>query len=92
MSNLEKLINDAKEEFISKFTVWNDKYRYATLEGKEEYPTPDMIANWWEKKLTQAYNQVKEDRNEAWKDIETNNRYCIICSKKIKKEVNKNLL
>ena len=92
MSNLEKLINDAKEEFISKFTVWNDKYRYATLEGKEEYPTPDMIANWWEKKLTQAYNQGKEDRNEAWKDTETNNRYCIICSKKIKKEVNKNLL
>lgn len=68
MSNLEKLIKDAKEEFISKFTVWNDKYRYATLEGKEEYPTPDMIANWWEKKLTQAYNQGKEDRNEEVKE------------------------
>lgn len=64
MTNLEQLINDLKEEFISKFTVWNDKYRYATLEGKEEYPTPDMIANWWEKKLIQTYNKGKEDRNE----------------------------
>ena len=61
MTNLEKLINDAKEDFISKFTVWNDKYRYATLEGKEEYPTPDMIANWWEKKLIQTYNEGNEE-------------------------------
>lgn len=36
-----------REEFISKFTVWNDKYKFATLEGKEEYPTPEMIADWF---------------------------------------------
>ena len=50
INNMEEL----KKEFISKFTVWNDKYKFATLHGKEEYPTPEDIADWWIEKLTQS--------------------------------------
>ena len=52
--------NNLKEEFISKFTVWNDKYKYATLQGKEEYPTPDMIADWWIDKLDKQKEEILE--------------------------------
>lgn len=48
MENLEK-------EFISKFSVWNDKYKIATLNGKEEYPTPEDIAKWWISKIEEGF-------------------------------------
>jgi hypothetical protein len=52
---------DIRNKFISKFTVWNDKYRYATLQGKEEYPTPDMIADWWICSIRETRQQAYED-------------------------------
>lgn len=69
-----------REAFISKFTVWNDRYKYATLQGNEEYPTPDMIADYWLGRLRsareEAYHQgghdmdlkVSENFNRALKD------------------------
>lgn len=39
--------DELRKEFISKFTRWDSKFRYATLTGIEEYPTPDMIADYW---------------------------------------------
>lgn len=60
------MINELKKEFISKFTVWNDKQRFATLEGVEEYPTPEMIADWWIKKfkyLCKTLNNMEEISN-----------------------------
>ena len=65
--------NNLKEEFISKFTVWNDKYKYATLQGKEEYPTPDMIADWWIDKLDKQKEEILEI-------IENSKDVCYRCS------------
>lgn len=54
-----------RQDFISKFTIWNDKFRYATLKGKEEYPTPDDIADWWLAKIDSAYSQGQQDERQG---------------------------
>ncbi len=58
-------LEEWKKEFISRFTVWNDKYKFATLQGKEEYPTPNDIADWWMEKLTQQHNKTVMECLEA---------------------------
>lgn len=59
-----------KEEFIHKFTVWNDKYKYATLYGKEEYPTPEMLADWWIEKTNSLLTfNTKKTRDEISQKI-----------------------
>ena len=50
-----------REEFLHHFTVWNDKYKFATLTGKEEYPTPEMIADWWLAKIKELKLQILEE-------------------------------
>ncbi len=60
-----------REEFISKFTVWNDRYRYATLAGKEEYPTPDAIADYWLQILDKA---IKDKLEAVANEIELKRR------------------
>lgn len=50
-----------KERFISKFTVWNNRYKYATLKGVEEYPTPDDIADWWLSLRSQELQELVEE-------------------------------
>lgn len=50
MNNLEKLINDAKEEFNE---AWHEPDVYQ--------PKLESFDDWLTQKLTQAYNQGKED-------------------------------
>lgn len=80
MSNLEKLINDAKEEFRkspSGESIESDKI---TLESEFGYRgdfnenveksyklEEELLFNYWVPKLTQAYNQGKEEGNERWR-------------------------
>ena len=60
-----------REEFILKFTVWNDKYKYATLNGKEEYPTPNDIADFWLKKIAEREAESREKLIKKIKAIKT---------------------
>lgn len=50
-----------REEFISKFTVWNSKFKYATLQESQEYPTPDAIADWWLSKIDIMLRALDEE-------------------------------
>jgi len=75
---LSQHIKEKRDEFISKFTVWNSRYKYATLKGVEEYPTPDDIADWWKEKNISLLEKViemieKEKRGEDFEEL------CPVC-------------
>ena len=59
-----------KKDFVSRFTVWNDKERYATLNGVEEYPSPSDIADYWIVHITSLTTAHEAEKREMVKEIE----------------------
>lgn len=64
-----KTSEEINKEFISKFTVWSSEYKYATLKGTEEYPTPQDIADWWQQVRRDDLQSVLEMTREIYKSV-----------------------